>query len=97
MRATRNCNHQCPADIAPPPHSSLSVNAALHEAGATSEDVIKTQVPVVSTQQSDLVADWEVVRDAFGAHGLPSTLVEVTVLGYAHRLVEVEAIAAVAD
>ena len=40
---------------------------------------------------------WEVVRDAFGHHDVPSTLIGVTVLGYDHQLVEVEAIAAVRD
>jgi hypothetical protein len=37
------------------------------------------------------------VRDAFGAHDVPSTLLGVTVLGYADQLVEIEAVAAVRD
>lgn len=40
---------------------------------------------------------WEVVRDAFGEHDVPSTLMGVTVLGYADQLVEIEAVAAVLD
>ena len=36
---------------------------------------------------------WAVVRDAFGSHDPPSTLVGVTVLGYSGQLVEIEAIA----
>jgi hypothetical protein len=43
------------------------------------------------------VKAWEVVRDAFAEHDVPSTLVGVTVLGYDGQLVEVEAIAAVRD
>jgi hypothetical protein len=35
------------------------------------------------------------MRNAFGDHDAPSTLVGVTVLGYDHQLVEIEAVAAV--
>lgn len=72
-----------------------NMRVALAEAGADLEDVISTRVLVASTQQSDLVTAWEVVRDAFGAHDVPSTLLGVTVLGYDDQLVEIEAIAAV--
>ncbi len=34
---------------------------------------------------------------AFGAHDVPSTLREVTVLGYDHQLVEIEAVAALPE
>lgn len=34
-----------------------------------------------------------VVRDAFGDHDVPSTLMGVTVLGYHDQLVEIEAVA----
>lgn len=70
---------------------------ALDESGATISDVISTRVLVASTQQHDLVAAWEVVRDAFGDHAVPSTLMGVTVLGYDDQLVEIEAVAAVRD
>lgn len=56
-----------------------------------------TRVLVASSQQADLVAAWEVVRDAFGEHDVPSTLMGVTVLGYDLQLVELEAVAAVVD
>ncbi|SDJ60858.1 hypothetical protein SAMN05421874_102396 [Nonomuraea maritima] len=39
------------------------------------------------------MAAWEVYRDHMGAHDVPSTLLGVTVLGYADQLVEVEAVA----
>lgn len=74
-----------------------NMNTAMHEAGATIEDVINARALVASTQRSDLVTAWEVVRDAFGTHDVPSTLIGVTVLGYDHQLVGVEAIAAVHD
>ncbi|MGD6740308.1 RidA family protein [Streptomyces sp. BH106] len=74
-----------------------NMRVALDAAGAGLEDVISTRVLVASTRQEDLVAAWEVVRDAFGDHDVPSTLMGVTVLGYADQLVEVEAVAAVVD
>ncbi|MCR1162351.1 Rid family hydrolase [Paenarthrobacter sp. UW852] len=70
---------------------------ALEAAGARIDDVVSTRVLVASVNQADLVAAWEVVRDAFGDHDVPSTLMGVTVLGYDHQLVEIEAVAAVVD
>lgn len=70
---------------------------ALNAAGADLDDVVSTRVLVASCNQSDLVAAWEVVRAAFGAHDAPSTLMGVTVLGYPDQLVEIEAVAAVID
>lgn len=74
-----------------------TMTVALHAAGAELTDVISTRVLVVSSRQADLVAAWEVVRDAFGEHDVPSTLMGVTVLGYDDQLVEIEAVAAVVD
>ena len=74
-----------------------TMTRALAEAGATLKDVISTRVLVASTKREDLVTAWAVVRDAFGDHDVPSTLMGVTVLGYAEQLVEVEAVAAVVD
>ncbi|MGC0250976.1 RidA family protein [Pseudactinotalea sp. Z1748] len=74
-----------------------TMNRALADAGASITDVISTRVLVASADQADLVAAWEVVRDAFGNHDVPSTLMGVTVLGYDDQLVEIEAIAAVVD
>ncbi|MFI5774711.1 RidA family protein [Streptomyces sp. NPDC051658] len=74
-----------------------NMRIALTEAGASVEDVISTRVLVASTRQADLVVAWEVVRDAFGDHDVPSTLIGVTVLGYEDQLVEIEAVAAVLD
>ncbi|HET7740702.1 MAG TPA: Rid family hydrolase [Mycobacterium sp.] len=70
---------------------------ALGAAEATIEDVVNTRVLVASTRQADLVSAWEVARDAFGEHDVPSTLMSVTVLGYDDQLVEIEAVAAVAQ
>ncbi|OYO01085.1 enamine deaminase RidA (YjgF/YER057c/UK114 family) [Propionibacteriaceae bacterium ES.041] len=74
-----------------------NMKIALGEAGATLQDVIATRVLVASSEQADLVTAWEVVRDAFGDHDVPSTLIGVAALGYDHQLVEVEATAAVID
>lgn len=70
---------------------------ALSASGASLQDVISTRVLVASTRREDLVAAWEVVRDSFGDHDVPSTLMGVTVLGYKDQLVEIEAVAAVLD
>ena len=67
--------------------------AALEGAGADLRAVLKTTVYVATTDRADLAAAWHVVRQAFGDHAAPSTLVGVTVLGYPDQLVEVEAVA----
>lgn len=74
-----------------------NLRTALADAGVSLEDVISTRVLVASTRQEDLVTAWQVVRDAFGDHDVPSTLMGVTVLGYHDQLVEIEAVAAVVD
>ncbi|MFC0623405.1 RidA family protein [Kribbella deserti] len=74
-----------------------TMTAALAAAGAGIEDVISTRVLVASSQQADLGTAWAVVREAFGKHDVPSTLLGVTVLGYQDQLVEIEAVAAVVD
>src|SRR5690242_17561864 len=51
-----------------------NMRTALADAGATVEDVISTRVLVASSRQQDLVEAWDVVRDSFGAHDVPSTL-----------------------
>lgn len=74
-----------------------NLREALAAAGAELTDVISTRVLVASSRRSDLGAAWAVVRDAFGEHDVPSTLLGVTVLGYEEQLVEIEAVAAVMD
>ena len=74
-----------------------TLTQALYVAGATLTDVISTRVLVASSAQADLVTAWDVVHAAFGSHDVPSTLLGVTVLGYDDQLVEIEAIAAIAD
>ncbi|MET8120298.1 RidA family protein [Micromonospora sp. NPDC005189] len=96
----------CPLDaegrvVAPGDHVAqarqvtANLETALGAAGARLTDVVKTTVYVASSQQADLVQVWEVVRDFFGDHDPPSTLLGVAVLGYTEQLVEVEAVAAV--
>jgi enamine deaminase RidA (YjgF/YER057c/UK114 family) len=71
-----------------------NLQVSLGDAGASLDDVIRTTVYVASSQRQDLVATWEVVRDAFAPHDPPSTLLGVAALGYADQLVEVDAVAA---
>lgn len=70
---------------------------ALAAAGASLADVLKTTVYVASSDRSDLVAAWDVIRAAFGDHDTPSTLLGVAILGYTSQLVEIEAIATAAS
>ncbi|KPC84994.1 MULTISPECIES: RidA family protein [Streptomyces] len=74
-----------------------NMRTALAAAGAGLTDVISTRVLVASTRREDLVTAWDVVRNAFGEHDVPSTLLGVTVLGYDDQLVEIEGVAAVLD
>jgi enamine deaminase RidA (YjgF/YER057c/UK114 family) len=74
-----------------------NMRIALADAGVSLEDVLSTRVLVATSRQEDLVAAWEVVRDSFGQHDVPSTLMGVTVLGYKDQLVEIEAVAAALD
>lgn len=70
---------------------------ALAEAGAGLADVVRTTVYVASSRQEDLVAAWEVVRARMGEHDAPSTLLGVAALGYEDQLVEVDAVAVLAE
>ena len=72
-----------------------NLEIALRAAGAELRDVAKTTVYVASSHREDLVAAWEVVRERFGDHDAPSTLLGVAALGYRDQLVEVEAVASV--
>lgn len=74
-----------------------NMQAALTASGASLQDVISTRVLVASARREDLVTAWQVVRDSFADHDVPSTLMGVTVLGYKDQLVEIEAVAAVLD
>ena len=86
----------CPGDYAGQARQVMAnLRTALAAAGAELRDVIKTTVYVASADQGDLVRVWEVVRDTFGDHDPPSTLLGVSVLGYSGQLVEVEATAAI--
>jgi hypothetical protein len=57
--------------------------------------VAKTTVYVASSSHADLVTAWQIVRDAFGEHDAPSTLLGVAALGYSGQLIEVEAVAVI--
>ncbi|GAB3189746.1 RidA family protein [Nesterenkonia suensis] len=70
-----------------------NLETVLRELGADLHHVASTRVLVASSRQQDLVTAWEVVRDRFGEHDAPSTLVGVAALGYDDQLVEVESTA----
>lgn len=70
-----------------------NLGAVLEASGASLSDVLRTTVYVATTDRADLLAARQVVREAFGGHDAPSTLVGVTVLGHLDQLVEVEAVA----
>jgi enamine deaminase RidA (YjgF/YER057c/UK114 family) len=72
-----------------------NLEAALRAAGAELHDIVKTTVYVSSPRREDLVSAWNVVRERFGDHDAPSTLLGVAALGYPEQLVEVEAVASV--
>lgn len=73
-----------------------NLRAALRDAGSDLQHVARTTVYVASADPADLVAAWDVVRDAFAPHTPPSTLLGVTALGYQDQLAEVEAAAVAA-
>ncbi len=70
--------------------------AALAAAGATPADVVRSIVYVASTSSDDLVDVWRRLQgsDLGPAFTTASTLLGVTVLGYAGQLVEVDLTAA---
>lgn len=72
----------------------VNLQVSLRDAGASFEDIVRTTVYVASSDQRDLVAAWQVVRDALAPHDPPSTLLGVAAFGYPDQLVEVDAIAA---
>lgn len=74
-----------------------NLEQALTDAGAALTDVVSTRVLVVAREREDLVTTWNVVSGRFGEHDVPSTLVGVHLLGYPDQLVEIEAVAAVAE
>ncbi|MEV5552358.1 RidA family protein [Nonomuraea wenchangensis] len=84
----------CPGDVAGQTHQVMrNLADALAAAGAALTDLTKTTVYVASSDRADLATAWKVYREHMNGHDVPSTLLGVTVLGYAGQLVEVEAVA----
>lgn len=74
-----------------------NLNSALASAGGSLADVAYSRVLVATLRNEDLGTVWNVVREAFAGHQVPSTLFGVTVLGYRNQLVEIEAVAAISE
>lgn len=72
-----------------------NLKEALKECDADLQDVVYTRILVASQRREDLVSVWGAISEEFGEHDVPSTLSGVTVLGYEHQLVEIEAVAAI--
>ncbi len=77
--------------------SLTNLDVILRAAGASLGDVVRTTVYVASLEREDLAGAWDVIRDGLAPLQPPSTLLGVTVLGYEHQLVEVDAVAVVQD
>ena len=83
-----------PGDIAAQATQTMdNLEVALRASGVGLRDVAKTVVYVATTHREDLLTAWSVIRERFGDHDAPSTLLGVAVLGYENQLVEVEAVA----
>lgn len=76
-----------------------NLETCLRAAGATPEDVVRTTIYVVATEQEHLGMVWRAVLDSnLGAVArTAATLVGVARLGYTDQLVEIEVTAAVTD
>jgi enamine deaminase RidA (YjgF/YER057c/UK114 family) len=64
--------------------------------GAGPEHLVRTTIYVVG-DRDDLVGVWGVVADRLAPHRPPSSLIGVSVLGFADQLVEIDAVAALPD
>jgi enamine deaminase RidA (YjgF/YER057c/UK114 family) len=67
--------------------------AVLDEHGAGAEHLVRTTIYVVG-DRSDLVRTWTVVAGRLAPYRPPSSLIGVSVLGYADQLVEIDGVAA---
>ncbi len=83
-----------PGDVAAQAATALAnLEAILRLHGAGVEHIVRTTIYVVG-ERADLVTAWNVISGGFEPHRPPSTLLGVTVLGYEHQLVEIDALAA---
>jgi enamine deaminase RidA (YjgF/YER057c/UK114 family) len=73
-----------------------NLEVQLRAAGAAPEDVVKAVLYVAAERRENLHAVWEVFRGSV-LGGVASTLLGVSFLGYAGQLVEIEAVAVVAE
>ena len=81
-----------PGDHAQAEAALANLIAILDQHGAGPEHLVRTTIYVVG-ERSDLVTAWNVISSTLAPHRPPSTLLGVSVLGYDHQLVEIDAIA----
>ncbi|NHD15619.1 MULTISPECIES: RidA family protein [unclassified Actinopolyspora] len=65
----------------------------LREAETDLDHVVRCTVYVATRDRERLRTAWSAVRDEFGSHDPPATLLGVSLLGYDDQLVEVDAMA----
>jgi enamine deaminase RidA (YjgF/YER057c/UK114 family) len=70
-----------------------NLEAILELHGAGPRNLVRTTIYVVGTH-ADLVEVWGIIASGLAPHRPPSTLLGVTMLGYANQLVEIDGIAA---
>jgi enamine deaminase RidA (YjgF/YER057c/UK114 family) len=91
--AVRDAAHPATSYEAQASAAVANLRAALQAAGADAQDLVKTTVYVVAREREDLVRVWRVVEAELAPARPPSTLLGVSILGYAKQLVEIEGIA----
>jgi enamine deaminase RidA (YjgF/YER057c/UK114 family) len=88
-----NGNVVAPGDLEAQARQAVdNLVAALADAGASPDSLLRTTVYVATQTRAELALVWQVVATRLGR--TPSTLLGVACLGYPEQLVEIEAIAA---
>ena len=83
-----------PDDVIGQAHAAYdNLEAVLDRYGAGVRHLVRTTVYVVGNREA-IVAAWAAIAERLLPYRPPSTLIGVTVLGYANQLVEMDAIAA---
>jgi enamine deaminase RidA (YjgF/YER057c/UK114 family) len=83
-----------PGDVEAQTRQALdNLALVLADAGSSLERLLKTTVYVVASERAHLLRAWKVVEAYLAPARPPSTLLGVSLLGYAEQLVEIDAVA----